>query len=62
MTFHDFKKAYNSVDHVTLINIFREFGVDDKSLTLIQQILTDAYTQVLMDTQKHWVNAQKHLR
>lgn len=44
MTFMD--NAYDSVDHETHVNIFREFGVDDKSLNLIQQNLTDTYSQV----------------
>lgn len=42
MTFVDFKKYCN-----TLIEILREFAVDEKSVALIRQTLTDTYSQVL---------------
>ena len=46
MTFVDFKKAYDSIDRNTLIKVMEEFGIDDKSIKLIQQTLTNTRSQV----------------
>lgn len=40
-TFVDFKKAYDSIDRQTLLNILEERGHDDKTQRLIKQALFD---------------------
>lgn len=46
MTFVDFKKAYDSIDRDTVIEVLKEFGVDDKTTTLIHQTLKNTRSQV----------------
>lgn len=46
ITFVDFKKAYDSIDRQTLFNTLKEYGVDGKTLRLIQQTLTETTAKV----------------
>lgn len=46
MTLVDFKKTYSSVGRDILIKILSKFGVDEKSIALICQIVIDAYLQI----------------
>lgn len=41
--FHEFKKACDSADCGTLIAIPRESGINNRSIALTQQILTDSW-------------------
>lgn len=41
MSFMDFIKAYDFIDRDTLMNVLKEFGIDNKSTTLIQQTMTN---------------------
>lgn len=47
--FIDLKKAYDSIHRESLLKTLEEFGVDDKSLALIQETLTDAYSKEMSD-------------
>lgn len=46
VTFVDFKKAYDSIDRQTLFRILREYKVDNKTRTLIEQTLTNTKSKV----------------
>ncbi|KAK9884156.1 hypothetical protein WA026_005108 [Henosepilachna vigintioctopunctata] len=46
ITFIDFKKAYDSVDRETLFEIMKEFGIDRKTRTIIEQTLTGTTSNV----------------
>lgn len=40
ITYVDFKKAYDSIDRITLLNVLEEYGVDEKTISLIRQTLS----------------------
>lgn len=46
VTFVDFKKAYDSIDRKTLINIITEFGLDNKTTEIIKATLTNTTSKV----------------
>lgn len=46
VTFVDFKKAYDSVDRTTLLQILQEFGLDNKTRAIIQQTLSNTTSKV----------------
>ena len=46
ITFIVFKKAYDSIDRESLSKILNEFGLDNKKINSIKQILMNTYSKV----------------
>ena len=46
VTFVDFRKAYDSLDRNTLINILRELGLDNKTTEIIEATLTNTTSKI----------------
>ena len=46
ITFIDFKKAYDSIDRETLFKTLREYRIDETTITIIQETLTNTTSKV----------------
>lgn len=46
VTFVDFMKAYDSIDRETLFDTLKEFGIDKKTISIIQATLTNTTSKV----------------
>ena len=46
ITFVDFRKASDSINREALIQILREFSLDNKTTNLIKKILTNTHSKV----------------
>lgn len=46
VTFVDFKKAYDSIDRESLFEILAEFGLDQKTINIIKETLTETKSKV----------------